>query len=194
MQPFVRCPYQDDNKPNIPLPQYDNLPQSLGIESISVYDLLKYQGFNVITPGIQSQPVIVTPSKPNVLAADLAAQLTTGGGAAFSTNYTGSTIRAFDLHSFFIACFVQTNTPVPVPSACRIQVTGVNAVTGVTSVQDIDYDPGTALPAHYLQVDFAATFKQLITVTLTILEATTLPATTALGLDNVAYLAYVSSW
>ncbi|KAL6713353.1 hypothetical protein ACLMJK_008818 [Lecanora helva] len=172
---------------------YDDLPQSLGIEPISVYDKLKYQGFNVITPGPQSQPVIVTPSQPNVLAADLAAQLTTGGGALFTSNYTGSTVKYFDLESFAIACVIQTNTPIPAPSACRVQVTGVNAATGVTFVQDIDYNPGLTPPAHYLTVNFPVSFRGVNSVTLTILEATTLPTTTAIGLDNVVYRAYVSS-
>lgn len=145
----------------------------------------------MITPGPQTEPVLATPSKPNVLAADLAAQLTTGGGARISANYSGSDTQSFDLKSFFISCVIQTNTPVPAPSACRIQVAGVNAKTGVTNVQDIDYNPGIPLPARYLPVSFPAdSFSGLSEFTLTILQATTLPATTALGFDNFTYTAY----
>ncbi|KAL8830204.1 MAG: hypothetical protein Q9191_001565 [Dirinaria sp. TL-2023a] len=173
---------------------YDDLPQSLGLEPISVYKGLGYTGFNVITPGPQSQPVLVTPSVPNVLAADLTAQLTTGGGARISATYNNSDTYSFDLKSFFISCVIQTNSPVPAPSACRIQVSGVNAKTGVTSVQEIDYNLGTTLPARYLPVSFPVeTFSGLSDITLTILEATTLPATTALGFDNFVFTAYKSS-
>ena len=164
--------------------KYDDLPSNPALAQLNpvtvLYNGLQFGQFDARDDGV-SQLRSISPN--NTITSTIAQQLTSGFPANITSKFTGSKVAKFDLKSTYGGCAVLTAASAGLEQTCNLQFTGATAA-GKT-VSKVFPFTGTALaPKPLAFFDFQGAFDGVTTVTVQVANSQTLPATTALFLDN----------
>ena len=151
------------------------------------------QGFSVLA--LNTANSLLAPNSPaNVAGSGLALQ-TTSGPPAFKVNYTGSSVKSFDLKTIYLGCVVFAEGVVKLPTGCTVQFTG-KTTTGATVFQLVNYAPNTLLgdgtvsttvAARMTQGVFPSSFSNLVEVDFAVTNSVAAASVTVLFIDNAVF-------
>ncbi|KAI9830459.1 MAG: hypothetical protein M1826_004696 [Phylliscum demangeonii] len=163
------------------------------------YQGLSFPAFNVgpTQPNVESlQPQ----SPPHCAITSVRGQTLAGSNPMISTAYPGSTVKSFDLLSFYFGCTVNSQLTVAGAIGCTLQVTGTKAGTGETvGPEFVNFAPANAVAGTGISLQSpmaSASFWDLTglsSVTLLVVLSS-IPAAaqqdTTLYIDNIVHTNY----
>ncbi|KAI9833517.1 MAG: hypothetical protein M1826_007131 [Phylliscum demangeonii] len=113
--------------------QFDDLTAPLLVSPPvpTPYQQLRFGTFSVAP--VQPAVIALLPhSSPNYAASGVRGQTLNGQNPTIDFAYPGSTLKSFDVSSFYFGCTLDTQVTAVPAIACTVQVTGKKAGTGAT--------------------------------------------------------------
>ena len=160
------------------------MPGLSELSPVGTYQGLIYNGFDVLSAGVDGQNAVAPESGVNVAANGNINDLTSSPSINAS-----SSISSFDLTYLYFGCVLDTEeTLASAPQDCTISFTAFKAGSQA-AYQTLDYSftPSALLDAPMVQAVFPSNWTYLSLVEIAVVESTSTALLTGLLVDNVEH-------
>lgn len=106
----------------------------------------------------------------------------------YATITRDSTIKSFDLQSFYFGFGTDTGTTIGLAQPGTLSVVGYTEDGKALPVETFSYAPDTTLNGALVYAELPATWKNLQNVTLAVADSSPVAERTYIGLDNVRHI------